>query len=132
MGITKRTDWAQPFLDLRTAYQKVNGTPMSYAFPRLYRSWALVAEGSSPFSATRRKQSLLCVGLGALKAESYTLQSPQNLFHTAAIQMSFDQKELDLSYPDGKITLFWLVSVGGLNFVAVNITGLTCSTALLA
>ena len=67
MGIAKRTDWARPLLDLRTAYQKVNGAPMSYTFPRLDRSWALVAEGPSPYSTTRRKLALLCVGMGGLE-----------------------------------------------------------------
>ena len=112
MGITKRTDWIQPLLDLRTAYQKANGTQMSYTFPRLDHTWALVAEVPSPYSTTIRKLALLCVGLGGLKGESYTLHLPKNLPPTASNQMSSDQKELDKSCPDGEISVcVWLVSV---------------------
>ena len=105
MVITKRADWIQPLLELRNAYQKVNGVQMNYTSPRLDHTWALVAEGPSPYSTTRRKLALLCVGLGGLKGESYTLHSPKNLFPTAANQMSFDQKELDDSYPDGQLSV---------------------------
>ena len=67
MEITKRTDWAQPWLDLRTAYQKVNGAPTNCTFPLLDHSWALVDEGPFPYSTTRRKLALLCVGLWGLE-----------------------------------------------------------------
>ena len=101
MGIIKSADWAQPLLDLRAAYQKVGGAPMRYTFPRLDHTWALAAEGPAPYRTTRRKLALLCVGLGGLKGESYTLHSPKNLPPTAANQMRFDQKELGNSFPDG-------------------------------
>ena len=112
MGITKRTDWIRPLLELRNAYQKVNGAQMSYTFPLLDHTWALVAEGPSPYSTTRRNLSLLCVCLGDLKGESYTLHPPKNLPPTDANQMSFDQKELGNSCPDGQIYVcVWLVPV---------------------
>ena len=33
MGITRRTDWIQPLLELRNAYHQVNGVQMSYISP---------------------------------------------------------------------------------------------------
>ena len=38
MGIAGSRDWAQPILELRTAYEKVNGRQMTYAPPRLDRA----------------------------------------------------------------------------------------------
>ena len=35
MGITKCTNWTQPLLGLRQAYEKVNGGPTQYTFPRI-------------------------------------------------------------------------------------------------
>ena len=80
MGITKRTDWTQPLLGLRDAYQKVGGTQMSYTFPRPDHTWKLVAECPSPYSATRLKLSLLCVGLGNLRAMHIRYNRPR-IFH---------------------------------------------------
>ena len=131
MGITKRTDWIQPLLELRNACQKVNGVPTSYTFPRLDHTWALVAEGATPYSTTRRKLALLCVGLGGLKGESYTLHSPKNLFPTAANQMSFGQKELDNSCPDRQLSVaVWLSRYTFL--VACTFDHLSFPTDLLA
>ena len=73
MGITKRTDWPRPLLELRNDYQKVNGVQMNYAFPRLDHTRALVAGCPAPYSPKRSKLALLCAGLGGLKGESYTL-----------------------------------------------------------
>ena len=49
--------------------------------------------------------ALLCVVLGGLMGESCTLHSPKNLFPIAANHMSFDQKELDNSFPDGQLSV---------------------------
>ena len=77
MGITKRTDWAQPLLLFRNAYQKVNGVQMNYTSPRPDHTWALVAEGPSPYSTTRRKLALLCAGLGASWASHIRYTRPR-------------------------------------------------------
>ena len=95
-GIIGTNEWVQPLLDMRTAFRKVNGVEMSYLFPRLDHNWQLVAEGPAPYSTTRRKLALLCVGLGDENAESYALHSPKNLLPTAANQMGFDQRELTI------------------------------------
>ena len=96
MGIAKRTNWTQPLLGLRHAYLKVKGAPTQYAFPRLDHTRSLVAEGPSPYIATRRKLALICVGLGDVKGESYTRHSHKNLFPAASNQMSFGQRELTI------------------------------------
>ena len=67
MGITKRTDWAQPLLGLRAAYVEVNGAPMRYTSPRLELAWALLAEWPAPHCGKRRRLAVLCVSLGTWK-----------------------------------------------------------------
>ena len=69
---------------------------MSYTFPRLDRKWLLVAEGPAPYSTTRRKLAILRTGLGDSKGESYTLQSPKNLFPAASNQMSLGRREMTI------------------------------------
>ena len=95
-GVAGERGWIQPILDLRTAYARVNGHQLGYAFPRLDRAWNLVAEGADPYRKTRRKLALLFVGIGDINGESYTMHSPENLFPAAANQMSFDQRELPI------------------------------------
>ena len=93
-GITSSTERTQPLLDLRQAYRSVNSHDMSFCFPRIDYNWQLVDAGAAAYSTARRKLALLCVGMGDPNGETYTMHSPKNLFHTAANQMSFDQREL--------------------------------------
>ena len=64
-------------LEFRTAYQMVNGTQMSYTFPRLDHTWMLVAVSPSPYRATRRKIALLCVGYGDIRASHIRYSRPR-------------------------------------------------------
>ena len=95
-GIIGTSERAQPLLDVRSAYRKINGMDTPYLFPRLDFTWQLVADGTAPYSTTRRNLALLCVGLGGEKGEPYTLHPPKNLFPTAANQVSFNQRELPI------------------------------------
>ena len=96
MGITKSTERANPLLEMRASYAKVNGRDMPYTSPRLDYNWTLVAEGSAPYSATRRNHEILRLGIGDSRGEKYTLHSPKNLSPTAADQMSFGRTELTI------------------------------------
>ena len=93
MGMTKIAEWANPLLEMRAAYAKVNGRDMPYTPPRLDYKWTLVAEGSAPYSTTRRNREILRLGIGDTRGETYTLHSPKNLPPKAADQMSFDRTE---------------------------------------
>ena len=94
MGLTGATDWIQPIAQLRAAYSAVNGRDAPRTSPRLGRKGLLVAEGPSPYSATRRKLVLLRTTPGDPDGESYTLHSPGNLFPTATNQMISDRSEM--------------------------------------
>ena len=64
---------------------------------RLGRTWELVAANASPYATTRRKLALVCVALGGQEGETYTPHLPKNLSPTAANQLSFDQRELNIA-----------------------------------
>ena len=81
---------------MRAAYKKINGDEPPYTFMRLDRSWELLSAEPAAYSTTRRKIAILCVALGGPEGERYTLHSPKNPFPTAAIQLSFDQRELNI------------------------------------
>ena len=95
-GITGSRDWVQPIVEMRQAYRKINGTDPSFTFMRIDHAWELVAADAAPYSTARRKLALLCVGLGDTEGETYTLHSPKNMSPTAANQLNFDQRELNI------------------------------------
>ena len=76
MCIAGARDWAQPLLDMRSAYTKVDGQEMAFVSPRLGHSWRLVGAWPSPYIATRRKLALLRISRGAPRAKltHYILQ----------------------------------------------------------
>ena len=95
-GITGSREWARPLVDMRLSYRKINGTDPSFTFTRLGHSWKLIAAGPSPYVTTRRKLAILRLALGDEEGEKYTPHSPKNLFPTAANQLSFEQRELNI------------------------------------
>ena len=50
LGIAGAKGWGKPLLDMRADYAKLNGREMAYTYPRLDRTWSLVAEGSAPIA----------------------------------------------------------------------------------
>ena len=95
-GITGSRERAQPLVDMRAAYRKINGAEPTFAFMRLDLLWQLVAADAAPYATTRRKLALICVALGDPEGEKYTPHSPKNLLPTAANQLKFDQRELNI------------------------------------
>ena len=95
-GITGARDWVQLIVDMRQAYREINGAGPCFTFMRIDHAWELVAADAAPYSKTRRKLALLCVGIGDAEGETYKLHSPKNLFPTAANQLNFDQRELNI------------------------------------
>ena len=96
MGMTGTKEWIQPILDYRDAHLRTNGVLPSFTFPCVNHVWELESAKAAPYSATRRKLALLCTALGDPNGELYTLHSPKNLFPTAANQMNFDRRELNI------------------------------------
>ena len=95
-GITGSREWAEPLVDMRTAYRKINGAEPTFTFMRLGRLWQLVPADAAPYATTRRKLALICVALGDTEGETYTIHSPKNLLPTAANQLKFDKRELNI------------------------------------
>ena len=95
-GITGSREWAQPLIDMRLAFRRINGNGRSFTFMWLDRARQLVAADASPYSTARRKLAILFVALGDPEGERYTLHSPKNLLPTAASQLSFDQREMNI------------------------------------
>ena len=77
MGMTGTAARIQPILDYRAARERTNGTPPSFTFPRINHLWDIESAESAPYSATRRKLSLLRTALGGPSGESYPLHSTQ-------------------------------------------------------
>lgn len=95
-GLTGSKDWVQPLLNIRTAYSKVNGDDLAFTFMKTDHNWEVVAAEPAPYSTTRRKLAIVCAALGGKDGEAYPLHSPKNLLPTAANQLSFDQRELNI------------------------------------
>ena len=95
-GLTGSRDWVQPLIDMRAAFRKVNGDEPSFTFMKVDQNWQVLAAEAAPYSTTRRRLALVCVALGDKDGDTYTLHSPKNLFPTAANQLSFDQRELNI------------------------------------
>ena len=95
-GVTGSRVWVQPLLDMRTAFRRINGNDTTYTFMRIDHAWGLIAADAAPYIATRRKLALLSVAVGDTDGEIYTPHSPKNLFPTAANQLRFDQRELNI------------------------------------
>lgn len=74
----------------------MNGSGPDFTFPRTDRARKLASADAAPYSATRRKLDILCVGIGDPMGDKYTIRSPKNLFPTASIQMRFGQRELNI------------------------------------
>ena len=96
MGMTGTLYWAMPLIEFRTAYAKTNGDEPYFTSPRINHTRELGSAEPFPYSITRRKLAMLCVALGGANGESYTIHSPKNLFPTAANQMNFDTRELNI------------------------------------
>lgn len=97
MGMAGAAEWIRPILKYRQAHLRTNGVLPSFTFPCVNRLWELDSAKAAPYSTTRRMLVLLCTSLGGPKEESYTLNPPpKNLFPTAANQMNFNQRELDI------------------------------------
>ena len=98
MGMTGTAEWAQPILEFLADRERVNGTPPCFTSPRINHLWQLESADAAPYSTTRRKHSLLCLRHGEANRESYTLRSPppKNLSPTAANQMNFNRRELNI------------------------------------
>ena len=94
-GVTGSRERAQPLIDTRAAYRKINGTDPSVAFMRLDRAWQPAAN-ASPYDTTRRKLALICAALGGPEGEKFTLHSPKNLLQTAENPLKFDRRELNI------------------------------------
>ena len=58
-GVTGPREWAQPWMDMRQAYRKINGADPSFARMRLDRARELAAADAAPYSTARRKLALL-------------------------------------------------------------------------
>ena len=79
MGVDGPTERVNPRLEFRAAHAMQNGSPPSPNFPHLNRRLALECGEPSPYSPTRRKLALVCVGLGDPDGGTYTLHSPYNI-----------------------------------------------------
>ena len=55
-----------------------------------------MSDDAAPYSTTRRKLAILCVGLGDPLGGKYTIRSPKNRSPTLATQVSSDQRELNI------------------------------------
>ena len=95
-GIAGPTDWDQPILMMQEAYRKLGDRDLTCTFPCVDHAWELVSTEPESYSATRWKLALVCVALGDTDGETYTPHSPKNLFPTAANQMNFDHRELNI------------------------------------
>ena len=85
-----------PIIDFHVAHERQNGVRPSFVFPRLNRKWELERADAAAYSSTRRKLALICTGLDDPDAELYTLHSPKNFLPTAATQMNFATRELNV------------------------------------
>ena len=96
IGVTGPTEWITPLMDFHTAHEIQNGARPSFVSPRLNRKWELERSDGAPYSSTRRKLALLRAGFGDDDADLYTLHSPKNFLPTAATQMNFATRELNV------------------------------------
>ena len=96
VGVTGPTEWLTPLMDFHTAHARQNGSRPSFVFPRLNRKWELERADEAAYSSTRRKLALLCAGIGGPDADSHTLHSPKNFLPTAATQINFATRELNV------------------------------------
>ena len=96
MGVSGSTERIARLIDFRNAHEKQNGSMPSFVFPRLDRRWELERAEPAPYSATRRKLALVCTGLNDPDGDTYTLHSPKNFSPTAATQMNFATRELNV------------------------------------
>ena len=77
----------------------VQGNQWDRPIFHIYATGPRVATRSSrgcPYATTRRKLALVCVALGGPEGERYTLHSPKNLLPTAANQLKFDRRDLNI------------------------------------
>ena len=95
-GATGATNWVEPLLDFHKAHEKLNGVPPSFVFPTLNHRWELEKAGAAAYSSTRRELALVCAGLNDPDGETYTLHSPNNFLPTAATQLNFETRELNV------------------------------------
>ena len=96
LGVTGSTEWITPLLDFHITHEKRNGSRPSFLFPTLDRRWEPGKAEPAAYVNTRRKLALICTGLNDHEGEKYTLHSPKNFLHTAATQMNFQTRELNV------------------------------------
>ena len=94
--MTGSDTWGLSIFDFHRARAKTNGSIPSFVFPCIDRKWELEKAGPAAYATTRRRLALLCIGLGDLDGEKYTLRSPKNFLPTAATQMNFAPRELNV------------------------------------
>ena len=96
MGITGSSKWINPLIEFHDAREKHNGTRPSFAPPRINHRWELGKTEPAAYATTRRKLALMCVGANDPAGETYTIHSPKNFLPTAATQMNFGTRELNV------------------------------------
>ena len=96
LGVTGSRDWVAPLVEFRQAHLKANGHEPQFTFPRIDHLWQLESAVGASYASTRRKLALMCTALGDTSGESYTLHSPKNFLPTAAMQMNFSTRELNV------------------------------------
>ena len=95
-GVGGSRERANPIVDMRAVRKRLNGAEPSFTFMRPGHAWQLIAADPSPYAAAPRKLALVCVSLGGPEGERYTIHSPKNLLPTAASQLKFDQRGLNI------------------------------------
>ena len=95
MGTTGALEWVLPLIEFRTAYARANGSEPCFTFHRIDLTWELESAQPLPYPTTRRKLAMLCVAFGIRTGFVYSTP-PKNLFPTAANQMNFDARELNI------------------------------------
>ena len=96
MGVSGSTEWNTPLIEFRVAREKMNGPMPSFVFPRLNRRWELEKAEPAAYASTRRKLALVCAGLNGPEGATYTLHSPMNFLPTAATQMNYETRGLNV------------------------------------
>ena len=96
LGVTGSTEWVTHLLELHIAKEKQNGPGPSFVFPTLDHRRELKKAEPSEYVNTRRKLALNCTGLNDPEWGGYTLHPPKNFRPTAATQMNFQTRELNV------------------------------------